>query len=233
MKRVLEPEVMESIEEAKTFDEYQKKTMYYWWPYLFKKLKKLKIKSDAKILDVAAGPANFSIKLARTYRKSKVTATDLSNKMLQIARKNIRSARLQNRVKAIKDDAKKMRFKSNSFDFVFFRYSLHQIAKPLSALNEVWRVTKLGGKIFIYDLLRPKNRKESERLLKSAKKSYKKYKIYRWKSLHKASAESLAAGLSKTEIKALLRKSKIRNSKLKFEGVRKFDAFLIIATKNG
>ena len=134
MKRILEPEVMESNQEAISFDSYQKNTMKRWWPFLEKKLKKLRILKGSKILDVVAGPANFSIRLAKKY-KTRVWATDLSNEMLKIARYNIKKSKINKYVSLLKDDAKKMRFRDNSFDFVFCRYTLHQIPHPEKVLN--------------------------------------------------------------------------------------------------
>ena len=234
MKRVLEPEVMESKLEAAAFDSYQKKTMYSWWPTLVKQFKKLKIKPDSRILDVAAGPANFSIKLSKNY-KSKVWATDLSNEMLKIARKNVRKAKATGRVFIVKDDAKKMHFKDNYFDFTFCRYTLHQIPNPLRVINEIWRVTKKGGKIYIFDGIRPKTKNDFDKRTRHDKAKYRKLKIKNWKTLLKNAQDSAFADLSKKEIINLFKKSKIKNYKVNFEkpiGNKKdVGSFILIATK--
>ncbi len=220
MKRVLEPEVMESKPEAISFDSYQKKTMLNWWAKLSKEFDRFKIRPNSKILDVAAGPANFSIKLAKHY-KSKVWATDLSNEMLKIARKNVKTQKAQGKVIVIKDDAKKMKFKDNYFDFVFCRYTLHQIPNPLKVVNEIWRVTKKGGKMQIVDAIRPKTKKEIEKRINEQKPLYKKLKIKNWEVLLKNSKESIASGLSKREILNLFKKSKIKKYKLNFENFKR------------
>lgn len=229
MTRVLEPEVMKSTLEAETFDEYQKKTMRVWWPFIFGQIKKINVKRNSKILDVAAGPANFSIELSKTFR-SKVVATDFSDEMLRIARKNVYAAEKKDRIRIVKDDAKKMKFRDNSFDFVFCRYLLHQIPEPLTVLNEIWRVTKPQGKIFVLDLLHPKTKKGVQRFLHHVEKDYKKHKIGKWKVLLKSATDSLAASLSGTEALALLKKSKFRNFKFKTD--KRFGAFLITAIKS-
>lgn len=234
MKRVLEQEVMESKLEAGAFDSFQKRTMYDWWPRLVKQFNKLKIKSSSKILDVAAGPANFSIKLAKNY-KSKVWATDLSNEMLKVARKNVRTAKATGKVVVVKDDAKKMKFKDNYFDFSFCRYTLHQIPSPLRVVNDMWRVTKKGGKIYILDTVRPGTKKDIEKRVKSQIPIYKKLKIKNWEILLKNSRESIASGLSKKEVIELFKKSKIKDYKLNFEIFGKdknhYRSFTLIATK--
>ncbi len=234
MKRVLEQEVMESKLEASAFDSFQKRTMYDWWPRLVKQFNKLKIKSSSKILDVAAGPANFSIKLAKNY-KSKVWATDLSNEMLKVARKNVRTAKAIGKVVVVKDDAKKMKFKDNNFDFTFCRYTLHQIPTPLAVINETWRVTKKGGKIYILDIVRPETKKDVQKRLKPLERDYKKHKIKNWKTLLKNSEESIVAGLSKKEIFNLFKKSKIKDYKLNFENFKRdkthLRTFTFVATK--
>jgi len=216
MKRILEPEVMESNQEAISFDSYQKNTMKRWWPFLEKKLKKLRILKGSKILDVVAGPANFSIRLAKKY-KTRVWATDLSNEMLKIARYNIKKSKINKYVSLLKDDAKKMRFRDNSFDFVFCRYTLHQIPHPEKVVNEILRVAKKGGKIFILDAVRPRSKKELEKRVKSSEKGYKKSKIKGWETLLKNSKESALSSLSKKEIENLFRASKIKKYKLKFQ----------------
>ncbi|MBI2041205.1 MAG: class I SAM-dependent methyltransferase [DPANN group archaeon] len=220
---------MESRLESEAFDEYQKKTMYYWWPQIKKFLRMFEIKSSHKILDVAAGPANFAIELSKQY-KAKVIATDLSNEMLILAKQNVRAANASKLVKIVKDDAKNMHFKSNSFDFVFCRYTLHQIPNPLLALNEMWRVTKPRGKIFVYDLVRPKNNIELKQSLSNVEKLYKEEKIKLWRVMLNAAADSLSAGLAENEVMKLLKKSNISNFKITFENGT-FRSYRLIATK--
>ena len=74
--------------------------------------------------------------------------------MIEMARCNAEEYGLSERVKYIQGNAGKMPFEDNLFDAVFTNDSLHEWSKPKDIFNEIWRVLKCGGKIFISDLRR-------------------------------------------------------------------------------
>lgn len=100
-----------------------------------------------KILDVGTGPGSISIPLAGMGHS--VTAVDLSDNMLDLARKNAATCNVT--VDFRKGDAEKLPFDDNTFDAVVNRWVLWTVPDPTSALSEWTRVVKPGGRICIID----------------------------------------------------------------------------------
>lgn len=98
------------------------------------------------VLDVAAGTGELSFAAAK--KAEKVTCTDLSMKMLEVAqrkanRKNIRNVDFDVRnIFELKDD-------DETYDVVMAGNVLHLLDEPEKAVKELWRVTKKGGKLLL------------------------------------------------------------------------------------
>jgi ubiquinone/menaquinone biosynthesis C-methylase UbiE len=103
----------------------------------------------AAVLEVAPGPGYLAVELARmgSYR---VTGLDISNTLVEIARKNAKEAGVQ--VDFRQGDAAHMPFAGDSFDFITCHAAFKNFAEPVAALDEMYRVLKPGGKATILDL---------------------------------------------------------------------------------
>ncbi len=106
------------------------------------------------VLDVATGTGQQAFAFAK--RGCDVTAVDLTESMLAIARKQNR----QRLVKFEAADATRLRFEAESFDITCVSFALHDM--PLSireqVLKEMVRVTKSTGQIMIVDYDLPRAR---------------------------------------------------------------------------
>jgi ubiquinone/menaquinone biosynthesis C-methylase UbiE len=106
-----------------------------------------KLPRNSTALDLACGNGRHLLPAAVRCRE--VVGGDISRKLLNIAQTQI-GARAN--VELIQLDARSLPFKNNSFDFVLFVASLHNIRgrdNRIQALKEVRRVLKKGGKVFI------------------------------------------------------------------------------------
>ena len=74
--------------------------------------------------------------------------------MIALAERNAREYGLARRVEYVHSSGNKMPFDDNTFDAAFTNGSLHEWADPCSTFDEIWRVVKPGGKVFISDLRR-------------------------------------------------------------------------------
>jgi ubiquinone/menaquinone biosynthesis C-methylase UbiE len=74
--------------------------------------------------------------------------------MIAVAERNAEEYGLRNRIEYIQSSGDKMPFDDTMFDAVFTNGSLHEWADPKNTLNEIWRVLKTGGRVFISDLRR-------------------------------------------------------------------------------
>lgn len=94
-----------------------------------------------KLLEVGLGTG---LSLPLLPRDIEITGIDLSQKMLDLAKKRVASLRLSN-VKLIKMDATKLDFPDNSFDRVLAAYFISTVPEPVKVVEEMKRVCRPGG----------------------------------------------------------------------------------------
>ena len=122
----------------------------------------LNLKGDEKTLDVGCGRGLLLIGLAKKLPKGRATGVDiwsredLSGNSKEATLANVKAEGLSaDRVKIETADATSLPFEAGSFDAVVSGICLHNIPDAVGrarAVAEIYRVTKPGGKIAIYDL---------------------------------------------------------------------------------
>jgi SAM-dependent methyltransferase len=153
LSRVLEPEVMDTEEEASDYDSMDHSAVNAAFCADF-----LATSPDVgNVLDLGTGTARIPIELCVLRNDAKVVAADLADNMLDIARKNVASAGFDDRVTLQKIDAKHTHFSEASFTSVVCNSIIHHIPEPGTALAEMWRVLRPGGTLFVRDLARPES----------------------------------------------------------------------------
>lgn len=151
LERVLEPEVMDSADEARDYDAMDHAQVnrafvtdfLAVWP------------GDGLVLDVGTGTAQIPIELCRRHASVRVVGIDLAEHMLQVGNENVRRAGLAERIHLERIDAKTLPFADGAFQAVMSNSIVHHIPGPLAVLTEMVRLTAPGGAIFVRDLLRP------------------------------------------------------------------------------
>ena len=102
------------------------------------------------VLDLACGPGNFSRDFARAVGDAGlVVGIDASRPMLEQAVHDTRRAGLDN-LAFVHGDAASLPFRDRSFDAVCCFAALHLFAKPMSALDQMRRTLKRGGRIAVF-----------------------------------------------------------------------------------
>lgn len=101
------------------------------------------------VLEVAPGPGYLAIEIARLGR-FRVTGLDISRTMVQIADENAAAAAVP--VAFRHGDATAMPFADGSFDLIVCQAAFKNFRQPVSALNEMERVLRPGGRAVIQDL---------------------------------------------------------------------------------
>jgi demethylmenaquinone methyltransferase/2-methoxy-6-polyprenyl-1,4-benzoquinol methylase len=102
-----------------------------------------------RILDIAAGTGTSSAALARSG--ATVVAVDFSPGMIAEGR------RRQPQLEFVEADAQKLPFGDDEFDVVTISFGLRNIADPVAALGEMYRVMKPGGRLLICEFSHPNN----------------------------------------------------------------------------
>lgn len=103
-----------------------------------------------RILDLAAGTGTSSAALAA--RGASVVAVDFSPGMLEVGRRRYAGRR---GIEFVAADATQLPFADGSFDATTISFGLRNVAEPLTALAEMFRVTRPGGRIVICEFSRP------------------------------------------------------------------------------
>ncbi|MBD2667337.1 hypothetical protein B6N60_04729 [Richelia sinica FACHB-800] len=161
MLRHLEPEVMDSWEEATAYDamDFSEVNMAFAQQTIT-----LGPPQQALVLDAGTGTARIPILICQMRQKWQIVAIDLAQNMLQIAGKHIQTHNLQQQIKLEFVDAKCLPYKDQQFDMVISNSLVHHLPHPLVFFQELKRVLKPHGAILIRDLFRPAN-EESLNLL--------------------------------------------------------------------
>ncbi|MFK8259469.1 class I SAM-dependent methyltransferase [Erwinia sp. AnSW2-5] len=110
--------------------------------------------SEAKVLDMGCGAGHASFVAAQHVKE--VIAYDLSDKMLTVVRKTALE-RGYHHLTTRQGYAENLPFDDAEFDVVISRYSAHHWHDVGSALREVRRVLKPGGKVIFMDVSAPGN----------------------------------------------------------------------------
>ena len=112
-------------------------------------LSKVDIGSNDVILDIGCGGGKTVNRLARFATRRKVYGIDHSAEMVRFSKKVNKTLILQNRVKIVEGCVEKMSFDPNFFDLVTGFETDYFWSNFQSALKEITRVLKPGGKLLL------------------------------------------------------------------------------------
>lgn len=161
MKRILEPEYMDTVEEAESYEAMDHSAANQSVADRF-----LAIGGGrGLVLDIGTGPGVIPVLLAETVSNLRLIAIDAAQQMLRLARRHVLSADLQDRVALHCADAKRLPYPEGAFDGVFSNTILHHIPDPVQFLAEARRVLKPNGTLLIRDLYRPQSEEDAWRLV--------------------------------------------------------------------
>lgn len=194
LSRVLEPEVMDTPEEARDYDAMDHSVVNRVFTADFLSFHP---KVTGTLLDVGTGTAQIPIELCRTALGFDILALDAAQHMLTLARVNIARAALESRIRIEKADAKQLPHPNGSFAAIISNSIVHHIPDPFEAIAEMVRVCASGGAVFVRDLLRP----PSETRLKLLVDTYAAGANDHQRKLF---ADSLRAALTLSEVQTLV-----------------------------
>jgi ubiquinone/menaquinone biosynthesis C-methylase UbiE len=169
--RVLEPEVMDTADEARDYDamDHAGANVKFVDDFLaFTRLEgrpSLAHRDPCRIIDFGTGTARIPIELCSRAPGFPVVAIDLAEHMLALGRVNVARANLGDRVLLEKVDAKGTPYDDGAFGATISNSIIHHIPEPACCFAEMWRVTARGGLLYVRDLYRPESETEVDRLV--------------------------------------------------------------------
>jgi ubiquinone/menaquinone biosynthesis C-methylase UbiE len=192
LERVLEPEVMDTKQDADEYEAIDNATVNEEFVARALELSP----ATGGVLDIGAGPGDIAILLAQRAPALRVLAVDLGEHMLALARKRVGEAGLGGRVEVARADAKATGLPKRSFDMIVSNSLVHHIPEPAQFFAEVARLAKPSAAIFIKDLHRPESESELEHLVETYAASCTSYQ-------RRLFSDSLRAALTVSEIEGI------------------------------
>ena len=110
----------------------------------------VKISERMRILDLGTGSGYLSFPIAKSNPSCEVIGLDIVNTALKANRARADADGIKN-VSFVSYDGIDFPFEADSFDLVVTRYALHHFPDIDHSIDEVSRVLKSGGKLFISD----------------------------------------------------------------------------------
>ncbi len=219
MGRILESEVMDDDLEAEAYlDGVATRHLERLDGTCIEAVLALRPALRARVLDVGTGTGSIPIRLARARPDLRITAVDLSAPMLARARRGARQAGVS--ITFRRGSARRLPFRTSSFDLVLSNSLLHHLPDPLPALDEFARVLRPEGSLFVRDLRRPPDR--------SIARHIRHHGRYYRGLMRKLFADSVRAAYTLREIRAA-----VDNSRLPGVDVRRMFTTYWVIEKRG
>ncbi len=203
LERILEPEVMDTWEDAVEYDAMDFTDVNTAFAERALEL----APSNGLVLDAGTGTARIPIAVLQRNRQLSIVAVDYSKNMLKLAETNVGDAGFQEQIVLRFADAENLDFSSSHFDFVMSNSLAHHLPDPLPFLREILRVVKPTGGILIRDLVRPESKAALEALVQKYAGDCDEYqkKLYR---------DSLHASLTMAEVQELANNAQMLDVKV-------------------
>lgn len=193
LARVLEPEVMDTAEDAAEYDAmdhagvnraFAADCLAFAGPV-------------ARLLDVGTGTGLIALELLRRAPGLRLVAVDAAYAMLAVARCHADDAGLGDRVAFWPARAQELPFGDLEFPAVLSNSLIHHVPDPAPAFAEMLRVCHVGGAVFVRDLLRPDTESELAHLVSLYAGDATGYQ-------RKLFADSLRAALTPDEVRTIV-----------------------------
>lgn len=203
--RTLEPEVMDTVEEAVDYDSMDHSTVNSLFVAdLLRFVDQRKSATNtaaATVLDLGTGTALIPLEMLRVRPAVRsILACDLSVQMLKIAVQQIHRQKNDTAILPVLSDCKRLPLADSSCDIVMSNSIVHHIPNPIDVFREMRRVIRPGGVLFVRDLLRPDSVEDVERFVETyaGEENVHQRQMFR---------QSLHAALTVEEVRQLLSKT--------------------------
>ena len=126
-----------------------------WWRKLA--VKRLKRLHPTRLLDVATGTGDFAIQLHRSLQPQHITGIDLSQGMLDEAKRKVKEKGLEKDISFEQGDCMALPMQDEAFDAVTVAFGVRNFEHLLQGYREMARVLKPGGMLCVLELSTPTN----------------------------------------------------------------------------
>lgn len=163
MERILEPEIMDNKKQVIAYAkaDFSLSNQMFVDKLIADYYSRLK-----NVLDIGCGPADVPIRLAKAMPSVYITAIDVSDPMIQFARKQVNKAGLEKQIKVVKGRLPELALENN-YDAILSKDLLHHLPNPMVFWDEVKHLAKGEAVIYVMDLFRPGSKEEARNIVES------------------------------------------------------------------
>ena len=111
----------------------------------------LNLSGTEMVLDAGSGSGFYTFMLADTLRNGKILALDQSPEMLEELARRVRKKRINRRVEVLECDIRDIPLADAVADAAVSIFVWHYLPDPAGAADELFRLLKPGGRVFIAD----------------------------------------------------------------------------------
>lgn len=163
MKRIPEPELMDDPEQARAyalgdFSEPHQAFIDHF-------VRCFPRHRPQRVLDLGCGPADISIRFARTYPDCEITGVDGAEAMLAFAREAITAAGVVARVHLRHMHLPATLTGAETFDTVISNSLLHHLVDPAVLWQTLTQLPAASTAVFVMDLMRPPSKQVARELV--------------------------------------------------------------------
>lgn len=121
-----------------------------------KAIKELKAIKPRLMLDVATGTGDFAFEAISILQPEKIIGVDISEGMLEVAKKKIIDRNLQHIFSVQMGDSEGLQFPDDHFDAITVAFGVRNYQNLEKGLADMYRVLKPEGKIVILEFSKPR-----------------------------------------------------------------------------
>jgi ubiquinone/menaquinone biosynthesis C-methylase UbiE len=114
--------------------------------------------AEGHALELGPGPGYVGLEWLKKTTGTTLTGVDISPDMVALARENAAAYGFTDRTEYVISTGSDIPFDDGTFDAAFTTGSMHEWAEPQATFEELWRILRPGGRLFISDLRRDMNR---------------------------------------------------------------------------
>lgn len=118
-------------------------------------IREAQLAPDARVLDLCTGTADFAIAALHAAPKARIVGVDFAGAMLRVGLDKLRRRSLDRQITLIRGDATAIPVQNGWADAATVGFGIRNVAQPESALAELARVIKPGGRLVILEFGEP------------------------------------------------------------------------------
>jgi len=159
MDRVLEPELMDEADQAQAYSEADFSEPHDMFVAQFKQIFP---HVEGRVLDLGCGPADVTVRFARSFPDSKIDAVDGAKIMLQYGQARIEKENLADQITLVLEVLPTTNRLLPQYEVIISNSLLHHLADPAALWDTVSNKCAASGSVFIMDLMRPASQQHAK-----------------------------------------------------------------------